>query len=125
MKTPYLHLAARVLGATSIFVMATFLSAESAAAQRRVHLDVHRYCQTVFGEGGVWRDRQYTSNGWHRYHRRSDTHQCGFRYRSLSGFRRSHEKYEEVWLNKACREQNNNDQARAIQDGRVVWCILP
>ena len=132
---------------TSIIGVSTFTIVENALAERRVHLDVHRYCQRVFRQGQVWKGRQYTADGWHRYNERKDEHECGFKYRligetttsggarpfgiggnretSRSDFGRVMETYESVWLNKACREQNNNPNASAEQEGDVVWCILP
>lgn len=140
---------------TSIIGLSTFTMVESALAERRVHLDVHRYCQRVFRQGHVWEGRQYTADGWHRYNERNNEHECGFKYRligettnsgSVSGdlkpegvgvgieverettrtdLGRIRENYESVWLNKACREQTNNPNASAEQEGDVVWCILP
>lgn len=132
---------------TSIIGLSTFTMVESALAERRVHLDVHRYCQRVFRQGHVWKNRQYTADGWHHYNERSNKHECGYKFRDIGetttnggakpwgvgaergtsriDLGRIRENYEDVWLNKACREQNNNPNASAEQEGDVVWCILP
>lgn len=90
-----------------------------------VHLDVHRYCQRVFRSGGVWQTRQYVADGWHRYNSTTNTHECGFHYREIFGNGQVSEVetvYEEVWMNKACREQSGNSDAQARQEKGVVWC---
>ncbi|WP_030008161.1 hypothetical protein [Picosynechococcus sp. NKBG042902] len=142
-----------ILGVATLGLLA--IATLPASANRRHHLDVHRYCKRIFAQGNVWNGRQYTRDGWHRYNRRRNTHECGFTYRNLgetetggeigggfgifnigigaSGNRsttntnvgREQTTYEAVWIDKACREQNSNPRAWAEQQGSVVWCVLP
>lgn len=123
-----------------------WIPAQAQRSTRMVHLDVHRYCQRIFRTGATWKGRQYTDDGWHRYNRETQTHECGFHYRTIgeasrggsggfginvgpvefgiqgSGSRTDPSasdvktKYEPVWIKKACREQNNDPKAQAFQD---------
>lgn len=131
----------RILAALGSFLV---LSNSQLLASQRVHLDVNRYCRRVFAQGSVWNGRQYTRDGWHRYNSARNLHECGFEYRKLesrpiglnlwgasagrvqSTTGTSKEvRYEEAFLQKACREQNNNPNSYPIQNREIVWCVLP
>lgn len=126
--------------------------ASSAPATRQVHLDVHRYCRTVWQPGGQWHGREYTAHGWHHYNSAANRHECHFMYRVLGETTTEHNTsvgipgifntggrtqvtqpsvsqerrgVEAVYLDKACKEQNGNHRAWARQDRGVVWCNLP